>query len=328
MENRKLSAAEKRRDDTSRVMPLLVAGLFCFFVAVLLGYGSWRLFGSPSHKSELATGGPDSSGPPVNSKEGSSEKQETQNAQSKVDPSIAAKTDSSPKIEGAVTVSGGETAVGGGTSKRPLRREFVNDFLIAETEVTNAEYLEFVKATGYRSPDDWKGNTVQAGTESFPVANVSADDATAFCKWKSKQLGMETRLPTAAEWERAASGPNRFKYPWGNEWNEAAISSEKVRRPFPVKSFELNRSPFGAFDMVGNVWEWTSDQLSKNDLKSDLAIKQYDASSRFHLVMGGSFNEDRNRLGNSFWAEIDAKTRVKSVGFRYVIIPESNKIDN
>ncbi len=99
----------------------------------------------------------------------------------------------------------------------------------------------------------------------------------------TKKLGFEVRLPTYAEWQRAAGGPKQFKYPWGNEWNEAAISSEKAPRAFPVKSFDLNRSPYGAFDMVGNVWEWTGEELKRSELESDAARRDYDSSSEIHL---------------------------------------------
>lgn len=321
-----MSAAERWRDEKSRLMPLLVAGVFCFFVAVILGYGSWRLFGSHARKGTERAGIREILGFGSADQENPESKTSPQEAIQKPEvPRPEKPVDTTPKLEGVVPVAGGETVVGGGDSKRPLKRVFVDDFLISETEVTNEEYSEFVGATGYRPPNHWQGRQVPPGMERFPVVNVSVDDAVAFCSWKSKETGMEVRLPSYAEWERAAAGSNRFKYPWGNEWNEAAISSEKNRRPFPVKSFELNRSPFGAFDMVGNVWEWTADTLSKNELASDKAVKEFGPDSRIHLVLGGSYNEDRNKLANSFWAEIESRTRVKSVGFRYVIIPESNK---
>ncbi|MDH3530081.1 MAG: formylglycine-generating enzyme family protein, partial [Acidobacteriota bacterium] len=237
-------------------------------------------------------------------------------------PSPEEPAETSIEISGAVAVEGGETAVGGGISKRPLRREFVKDFLIDETEVTNAQYLKFTQATGYRVPDDWVGGTYPEGKGEYPVVFVSVNDVKRYCKWRSKVLGMEVRLPSYAEWQRAAGGDKRFTYPWGNEWNEAAVISEKKKEASPVRSFELNRSPYGAYDMVGNVWEWTSDILRKNELVSKTSLSGYRPESQIHLVLGGSFNEDRSKLSNSFWAEIDAGTRNKSVGFRCVIIPE------
>lgn len=326
---------EKRRDfeavsvagEKSRVMPLLVAGVFCFFVAALLGFGSWRLFGTTARQSGDTARFFEKFGIASTKQEPAPEVSATPEIENpavlKPEPK-AAPSESTPEILGTVDVEGGETAIGGGVSQRPLRREFVKDFLIAETEVTNAEYLKFIKATNYRPPDNWNDGTYPKGTADYPVAFVSVSDANEFCKWKSKEIGLPVRLPTYAEWQRAAGGDKKFKYPWGNEWNEAAISSEKKKAAAPVKSFELNRSPYGAFDMVGNVWEWTAGTLKKDELVSKPVKSSYRQGSKIHLVLGGSFNEDRRKLVNSFWAEIDAGTRVKSVGFRYVIIPERN----
>ncbi|NNE65777.1 MAG: SUMF1/EgtB/PvdO family nonheme iron enzyme [Pyrinomonadaceae bacterium] len=311
----------------SRVMPLLIAGIFCFCVAALLGFGSWRLFGSTARQNGDTAkfferfGLSTAKSPPLEVKP-NMQKDAAPVKTPEVRESPAKTT---PLLEGVVHVDGGETAVGGGVSLRPLQRKIVEPILIAETEVTNAEYQRFVKATDYRRPEHWKRGKIPVGMEDHPVVFVSYDDAQAFCKWKAKELGMIVRLPGYAEWLRAAGGTQRFKFPWGNEWNETAVSSKKQQATSPVKNFDLNRSPFGAYDMVGNVWEWTRERLKKNELISDRVKSGYSKNSRIHLVLGGSFNEDRNKLANSFWAEIDAKTRNESVGFRYVIIPDQNK---
>lgn len=310
----------------SRVAPLLLAGLFCFALAVTIGYGSWRIFGSQARANGdtakyLAKIG-------INYKNGNPAKPpqlpvKENDARAQPTPNEAQNKDANTtiEIEGAVRVPGGESIVGGGQSQRPLQREIVEGFLIGETEVTNSEYAEFVGETGYEAPSHWDKKNFPEGQDDYPVVFVSLDDAKKFCEWKSKKLGLEVRLPTRAEWELAAGGAKHFKYPWGNAWNDSTVSTEKKKRAFPVKSFVLNKSPFGAYDMVGNVWEWTGDELKVDQLVSKLAKADHKPGDRMHLVLGGSFNEDRDKLSNTFWSEIEARTRVNSVGFRYVIIP-------
>ncbi len=87
---------------------------------------------------------------------------------------VEPEVEESVQITGHVEVKGGETVVGGGQSKRPLQRIVVDNFLISETEVTNGAYVEFVSETNYREPEHWKDGKYLAGTESYPVVNVSA----------------------------------------------------------------------------------------------------------------------------------------------------------
>ena len=84
------------------------------------------------------------------------------------------------------------------------------------------------------------------------MVNVSWRDANAFCQWLGKKLGLPVRLPTEAEWELAARGSQGNKYPWGNDWNdEAALSKKTGGKISAVKSFPINRSPFGAYRYGG-----------------------------------------------------------------------------
>jgi hypothetical protein len=93
-------------------------------------------------------------------------------------------------------------------------------YILAKYPVTNSEYAEFVKATGHRVPRYWQKGTYPNGKGNHPVLEVSYDDATAYCVWFSKKNpNWNFRLPTEAEWENAASGPNRFEFPWGNNSN-------------------------------------------------------------------------------------------------------------
>lgn len=320
--------------DESRVLPLLIAGLFCFGIATLLGFGTWSVFGSQARERGdtarfLAKLGIQTSSDSQNQQTEQttleqSEKTEEPTKQAIENTEEHSETETTVEITGVVDVEGMEFAVGGGNTERPIERFIVEDFLIAETEVTNEQYAEFIKETGHRSPYGWNKAEFPKGRENYPVVHVSWSDANAFCEWLSKKYGMKVRLPKQAEWELAARGDKRFKYPWGNDWNSKAINSKKSNQAMPVKSYPLNKSPFGAYDMVGSVWEWTSEEIKKNEMESEVTKQTASKKEKIYLALGGSFNEDRNKLRNTFWAELESKKRDKTLGFRYVIIPNES----
>ncbi|MFQ5456163.1 MAG: formylglycine-generating enzyme family protein [Nitrospirota bacterium] len=137
----------------------------------------------------------------------------------------------------------------------PEHKVMLKGFYIDYHEVTNKEYKKFVDAVDHRPPDHWDGTMYPKGRGEHPVVFVSWHDANDYCKWKKK------RLPTEEEWEKAARGTKGLKYPWGNDFDiEAAnifLSSRNKRDTMPVKSFKEGKSPYGLYDMIGNVWEWT-----------------------------------------------------------------------
>ncbi|MCX7015357.1 MAG: SUMF1/EgtB/PvdO family nonheme iron enzyme [Candidatus Sumerlaeota bacterium] len=142
-------------------------------------------------------------------------------------------------------------------NETPQRKATVKAFYIDRFPVTNAQYQEFIKATGHRAPSHWKENTFPTGQADWPATNVDWTDAKAYADWAGK------RLPTEEEWERAARGNDGRLYPWGNEWNLEACrpddgTSLGTPQPFPVGCFPKGASPFGVMDMVGNVAQWTA----------------------------------------------------------------------
>ncbi|MDR4480653.1 MAG: SUMF1/EgtB/PvdO family nonheme iron enzyme [Nitrospira sp.] len=199
---------------------------------------------------------------------------------------------------------GASAESGGLPDERPLRLIYLSAFWIDRYEVTNAVYQQFVQATGYQAPANpapaltlWAHNAPLPGIEQHPVVNVSWLDAVAFCRWANK------RLPTEAEWEKAARGTDGRIYPWGSEWDfekgnsasywakrtvhfadsteweafwikgeGAAISKEKGLRgeilTLPVGSFPAGVSPYGALDMAGNAAEWVQDWYNPNDYRT------------------------------------------------------------
>ena len=138
--------------------------------------------------------------------------------------------------------------------QHPAHQIDIPTFYIDRYEVTNAQYREFVQKTGRRSPPDWTGGGYPKGKENHPVVHITWTDANAYC------LSAGKRLPTEAEWEKAARGTDGRKYSWGNEFDEQRANiNNQVGQSTPVGQFENGKSPYGAYDMIGNVWEWTSD---------------------------------------------------------------------
>jgi formylglycine-generating enzyme required for sulfatase activity len=300
---RRPNAAGPARPGESRLLPLSIAGAVCFVVATILGYGGWYLFGTRER------GHADASNTSV-----------VQSAPPQQAPTPAA-TQAAPEAPtklapaGELSVTGGEVVLGGGDTGTPLRREFVEPFLVAETEVTNEQYRDFVKAAGYKPPEHWKGGEFPPGAALEPVTGVSWDDAVAYCKWLSREIGAEARLPTEAEWETAARGREERKYPWGNDWDErAADCFEAGGRVRAVKSFPAGKSPFGAYDMAGNVWEWVSDEWRGED--GQPKVKD---GVTFHVIKGGSAKEPRSLVNVASRYGVAADKSSAALGFRYVV---------
>lgn len=318
-----LTASAKTAEEASRVLPLAVATVVCFLCAVTLGYGSWYFFGS--HRWQKNTNDLEYTVTNIDTNINAAPKNDIVEApppatNQQPEPATTTETNIPVKPENVVAVTSGEITLGGGESGRPLKRVLVEDFSIAETEVTNEQYLEFIKATNHRAPIGWKNNTFPEGAENFPVAGVSYSDAEAFCKWLETKINLPVRLPTEAEWELAARGRENNKYPWGNDWDaKAVVSSETGGKVSAVKSFPLNRSPFGAFDMAGNVWEWTQDKVSETDVTDEQVLAALKAGKVLRVVKGGSATEKAAQISVRARFEIPEQTRVGTVGFRYVI---------
>ncbi len=162
----------------------------------------------------------------------------------------------------------------------------VKSFYIDKYPVTNAEFKKFLESTHYRPQDDlnflrdWKDGSYPEGWENKPVTWVSQEDARAYASWAGK------RLPHEWEWQYAAQGTDGRLYPWGNEWNDSAVSlpdkSRTMRGPDPVDGHPAGASPFGVMDMVGNVWQWTEEFT--------------DEHTRGGILRGGSYYQPQGSI--------------------------------
>lgn len=211
--------------------------------------------------------------------------------------------------ENTVYVPDGMTLVGGAVSQlNPKRREYLEGFFISKYEVTFGEYLEFWKSLTdpqaridcmsrihFQALNDlavnaWspEGRLNPGFAPDRPVVGISHQAAMAFCTWKSQALNRPCRLPTAAEWEKAARGADGRDYPWGNSFRstytytfENAAVREAVGLWAPPGAMPFDQSPYGVFDMAGNVREWTGskfpDGTSFNQIKgaSSATTKRY-----------------------------------------------------
>lgn len=139
----------------------------------------------------------------------------------------------------------------------------IDPFYVDRYPVTNDEFKAFMDATSYEPSDTynflrhWNDGTPPSGWGRKPVVWIALEDARAYANWAGK------RLPHEWEWQYAAQGSDRRTYPWGNDWNSAAVPPVSAAREFPVLAdvdvHPLGASPFGVMDLIGNVWQWTDE---------------------------------------------------------------------
>jgi len=204
-----------------------------------------------------------------------------------------------------ILIPAGEFTMGADGSadadERPAHKVHLDNYYIGKYEVTNRHYESFVDATNHRVPENccdpryniWRGKDSLPGTDETPVVNVSWDDAVAYCKWAGG------RLPTEAEWEKAARGTDGRKFPWGNDpasTNRANFTAESFtfwEGPATLAKkdqYEFGRSPYGAYEMAGNVWEWVQDFYDADYYKnSPPKNPQGPSNGKDRIVRGGSW---------------------------------------
>jgi len=211
----------------------------------------------------------------------------------------------------------------------PEVKVWTDEFSIDRFPVTNLEYRQFVSATGHPAPRHWEGNVIPSGQEYVPVTYVSWFDAAKYTLWKGK------RLPTEAEWERAAywneANSRKQLYPWGNSFDKlrANYFETNIGMPSPIGQFSpAGDSPYGVSDMAGNVYEWVLDDAVEPfqgfaDTKNPINL--LGKGQQFKMARGGSYGGPAEQLqcGYRQYARA-ATTRDAYVGFRCVSSPLTN----
>ncbi|MDI6777619.1 MAG: SUMF1/EgtB/PvdO family nonheme iron enzyme [Patescibacteria group bacterium] len=176
----------------------------------------------------------------------------------------------------------------------PQRKIMLGNFYIDKKEVSNGDYKMFVDAINHVAPALWSDQNLNS--PSLPVVGVDWNDADAYCRWLGK------RLPTEAEWEKAARGTDGRIWPWGNVWDPTRDNhgdgteygfdeSDGYKYTAPVGA-ELGTSPYGVLNMAGNVYEWVADDFNAY-LENDKYIQQ-DFNKGFKVIKGGAYTDGRS----------------------------------
>jgi len=204
--------------------------------------------------------------------------------------------------------------------EKPQRKVQIEAFYIDLNPVTNRQFKEFLDATGYRPQGNryqkmwflrhWVDGTYPPGKGEHPITFIGWDDAVAYAKWKGK------RLPTEAEWEKAARGTDGRLYPWGAEFDVAKANvrvwgQEKFADTTPVGTYPNNASPYGCLDMAGNVFEWTA----------DLDPEQLKKGAKVAVLKGGSWKSFDTYARCAFRQHAESAGFGPHIGFRCTMTP-------
>ncbi len=229
------------------------------------------------------------------------------------------------------TIPAGEFWMGGEEEfdGKPIQRVFVPEFQIARALVTNAQYALFMKDVRMKAPEHWRGGTPPAGKDDHPVVNVNWHDAQAYCKWLSAKIGREVRLPTEAEWEKAARGDrDRRAYPWGDDWRELHCNSQELGlgETSPVGLFLNGAGPSGCLDMIGNVWEWCQSKHKSYPYKSDDGREELSGNDT-RVLRGGAFDYGRRDVRCAYRYGDLPDNRYGDLGCRVCVVPPALALD-
>ncbi|MEO0563405.1 MAG: SUMF1/EgtB/PvdO family nonheme iron enzyme, partial [Chloroflexota bacterium] len=241
--------------------------------------------------------------------------------------SISRSTDT-PQIDFVSILSGIVRLVG--ESDALPKSVSVKAFDMAKYPVVNADFQRFVMAPdGYANPSWWQYSDRSCHwfeehplavsscfpDERTPRENVSWYAAVAFCLWLGHRLGRRVQLPTFSHWFRAAQGDDGRLFPWGDQFESDRCNTResRFRRTTPVDCYRDGISPYGVFDMAGNVWEWCSDGSRTEDILSGEMVRK-------RAVVGGSYLSPLERSQVGYRCFLHPNTVAGSIGFRVICV--------
>ncbi|HNT54661.1 MAG TPA: bifunctional serine/threonine-protein kinase/formylglycine-generating enzyme family protein [Anaerolineaceae bacterium] len=215
--------------------------------------------------------------------------------------------------------------------EQPQHRVPLPDYWIGRTPVTNAQYAAFVLARGGTAPKFWHGNQPPGQKRDHPVVQISWNEAAAFCEWMCHLTGWQVRLPTEAEWEKAARGTDGRIYPWGDQEPDAMHCNFANRFGTTTPAIlytPIGLSPYGCCDMAGNVWEWCADWYA-----GDYYNQYFEAQSpssgpagplgpdtgKDRVARGGSWVDEARHMRTATRFKVSPGSRTEYLGFRCVL---------
>lgn len=190
-------------------------------------------------------------------------------------------------------------------------------YAIAATPTTNALYAAYTLATGTPPPPRWRGPTPPPLLANHLVVDVSWDEAVACCRWLSRATGLPLRLPTEAEWEHAARGDDGRLFPWGDTFEPGRANTREGGRggTSPVGAYPDGASPYGVYDMAGNVWEWTSSLDGAYPYRPDDGRESPDGPGR-RIMRGGCYANPQGYARCACRFRMGPAVRNEFTGFR------------
>ncbi len=221
-------------------------------------------------------------------------------------------------------------------SETPMHVVDLPYFRMGKYPVTNEQYVEFLKQNPQQQPPPagtgWFGKTPPQDKLDHPVVGITWEEALAFCQWLSAATQRNYRLPSEAEWEKAARGQDARPFPWGTEWTAEACTMGG-KSTTAVSAHEAYPSPHGCIDMLGNASEWTTTLWGENrhepsfpypynaqDGREDLTANQQNSRLR-RICRGGSFNSSLAELRVTLRESMRPTSRKDNIGFRVLLAP-------
>jgi formylglycine-generating enzyme required for sulfatase activity len=217
----------------------------------------------------------------------------------------------------AVVIPAGSFTMGDDEDS-PQREVYLDAFLLDKYEMTVARYAKFLESTGgVKPPEHWQEARLDSGGE-LPVIGVDWHDADAYCRWAGK------RLPTDAEWEKAARGADGRRYPWGNDaptparanFGKSSSASAYHKGLVRVGGREAGQSPYGVQDLAGNASEWVADWFAEGFRRRDVRNPKGPESGTGKVIRGGGWYDPADRLSSSRRMYASPINRANDVGFR------------